>query len=71
MALPYPIEHLWVHLKNRMNEHTSPSKGVHELWKRVAEEWNKITPETCQNLIKSMPRRIQAVIEAKEGHTKY
>jgi DDE superfamily endonuclease len=26
-----PIEHLWVHLKNRMNEHPSPPKGIHEL----------------------------------------
>ena len=66
-----PIEHLWVHLKNRLKEYPRPPKGVHELWERVAEEWNKITPETCQNLIESMPRRIQAVIKAKGGHTKY
>jgi transposase len=66
-----PIEHLWVHLKNRMNEHPSPPKEVHELWERVAEEWNKITPETCQNLIETMPRRVQSVIKAKGGHTKY
>ena len=66
-----PIEHLWVHLKNRMKKYPNPPKGVHELWERVAEEWNKITPETCQNLIESMPRRIEAVIKAKGGHTKY
>jgi hypothetical protein len=54
-----------------MNEHPSPPKGVHELWERVTEEWNKITSETCQNLIKSMPRRVQAVIKEKGGHTKY
>jgi len=44
---------------------------VHELWDRVAEEWNAIEPEVCQNLIESMPRRIEAVIKAKGGHTKY
>ena len=66
-----PIEHLWVHLKNRMKKYPNPPKGVHELWERVAEEWNKITAETCQNLIESMPRRIEAVIKAKGGHTKY
>jgi DDE superfamily endonuclease len=66
-----PIAHLWVHLKNRMDEHPSPPKRVHESWERVAEEWNKTTPETCQNLIESMPRRVQAVIKAKGGHTKY
>ena len=38
---------------------------------RVAEEWDKITPETCQRPIESIPRRVQAVIKAKGGHTKY
>src|SRR5882724_10080021 len=44
---------------------------VHELWDRVVEEWNKIPPEKCHKLIESMPRRIQAVIRAKGGHTDY
>ena len=34
-------------------------------------EWGKISVEECQKWIKSMPRRIQAVIKAKGGHTKY
>ncbi len=66
-----PIEHLWVYLKRKLQEYSKPPKGVHELWERVEEEWNKIPPETCQNLIASMPRRLQAVIRAKGGHTKY
>ena len=52
-------------LKKALNRYPTPPKGVHELWDRVVEEWNEITPETCQNLIESMPRRIQAVIRAK------
>ena len=48
-----------------------PPKGVHELWERVAGESDQITPETCQRLIESMPRRVQVVIKAKGGHTKY
>ena len=66
-----PIEHLWMHLKKALNQYSQPAKGVHELWDKVVEEWNKIPSETCQNLIESMPRRIQAVIKAKCGHTKY
>jgi transposase len=66
-----PIEHLWVDLKKALKRYPKPPRGVHELWDRVVEEWNKIPPETCQNLIESMPRRIQAVIKAKGGHTKY
>jgi hypothetical protein len=66
-----PIEHLWVHLKRSLLQYPTPPKGVYELWDRLEEQWNKIGPETCQNLIESMPRRIQAVIKAKGGHTNY
>ena len=65
------IEHLWVDLKKALKKYRTLAKGVHELWERVVEEWNGIAPETCQNLISSMPRKIQAVIRAKGGHTKY
>ena len=58
-------------IKKALKKHPKPPKGVHELWDRVVEEWNKIPPETCQNLIESMPRRMQAVIKAKGGHIKY
>ena len=66
-----PIEHLWELLKRRLNKYKEPPKGVYELWDRVAEEWNKITPEDYQNLIESLPRRLEAVYKAKGGHTKY
>ena len=66
-----PIEHLWEHLKHHLKQYPTPPKRVHELWDRVAEKWNKIPPEVCQNLIESMPRLIEAVIKAKGGHTKY
>ena len=66
-----PIEHLWQQLKAKLQHYDTPPKGVHELWDRVAEEWVNIPPETCQRLIESMPRRIQAVLKAKGGHTKY
>ena len=42
-----------------------------ELWERTAKEWNAIPKEVVQNLIESMPRRVEAVIEAKGGYTKY
>ena len=42
-----------------------------ELWERVEKEWEEIKPEVCQNLIESMPRRIQAVIRARGRYTKY
>ena len=66
-----PIEHLWNHSKKVLAKYPRQTKGEWEIWDRVAEVWNNIDPEVCQNLIESMPRRIQAVIKAKGGHTKY
>ena len=66
-----PIEHLWQHIKMQLAKHEIPAKGVWEIWERVAEVWNNIEPEVCQNLIESMPRRVEAVIKARGGNTKY
>ena len=66
-----PIEHLWAHLKKKLAEYEQPPKGILELWERAEAEWNKIDKEVCQNLIESTPRRIEAVIGAKGGYTKY
>ena len=57
------IEHLWQHIKRQLGEYSTMPKGGWENWERAA--------EVCQNLIKNMPRRLEAVIKAKGGHTKY
>ena len=46
-------------------------KGFGALGQGREEEWNKIPPEVCQNLIESMPRHMEAVIKAKSGYAKY
>jgi transposase len=66
-----PIEHLWEHLKRRLNSYEPHPTSVYELEKRIKVEWNNIDPEVCRNLILSMPDRIEAVIRAKGGNTKY
>jgi hypothetical protein len=66
-----PIEHLWSHIKKKLAAYNEPPKGIEELWERVEAEWDKIEPEVCQNLIESMPRRVEAVYKAKGGYTKY
>ena len=66
-----PIEHLWHHIKKELGQYPTQAKGVWEIWERAAEVWEGIEPEVCQNLIESMPRRLEAVIKAKGGHTKY
>jgi transposase len=66
-----PMEHLWGRLKRSLAEYESEPSSMTELWERVKTEWEKITPEECQELIKSMPRRIAAVLKAKGRSTKY
>ena len=66
-----PIEHLWGHLKRKLAGHDKPPGGIQELWVRVQKVWNSIEAEECRKLIESMPRRVEAVIKAKGGHTKY
>ncbi len=73
LSIPRPQPN-WISLESCQEEaweyEESPS-GVHELWDRFQEEWEKIEPSVCQNLIESMPRRIEAVIRVKGGYTKY
>ena len=65
-----PIEHLWYHLKKKLGEYDRSPGGMIELWERVEEEY-KIDAAVCQNLIESMPRRVETVLKAKGGYTKY
>ena len=65
------IEHLWVHLKMKLAEHETSPNGIHELWERIQVDWEEILAKDCQNLIESMPKRVQAVLKAKGGYTKY
>lgn len=64
-----PIEHLWYILKRNVAKYSCTTKQC--LKTKIFEEWNKITPEQCYNLVSSMPRRIRAVIKAQGGATKY
>lgn len=66
-----PIEHLWEHLKRQLNAQPTRPSGMLELWERVEEEWEAIDKEVILTLINSMPRRIEAVLKAKGGPTKY
>ena len=36
-----------------------------QLWERIEPVWNNINEDDCLNLIESMPRRIEAVLNAK------
>lgn len=64
-----PIEHLWGLLKRRVRRHTISNKE--DLKRCLRLEWSSITTEDCDKLVRSIPKRISAVIKAKGGPTKY
>ncbi|KAG1168040.1 hypothetical protein G6F71_009292 [Rhizopus microsporus] len=67
-----PIENMWHFVKCELVKYDEPPKGMLELWERVQHIWNnKIDKDMCLRYINSMPERIQAVIKAKGGETKY
>jgi hypothetical protein len=66
-----PIEHVWKELKTRINNRPVRPTTLEDLWKALQEEWTKIDLDFINNLVDSMPNRVQAVLEAKGGATKY
>lgn len=67
-----PIEHLWTLLKKRIvTQYNDVPSSMKALSDRTREQWGKIDSQVCQELVESMPRRIDAVIKAKGGPTKY
>lgn len=61
-----PIEHLWEELDRRIRARTFTKTA--DLYKVLQQEWKKIPIDVVMNL---MPRRCQAVIDAKGYATKY
>ena len=64
-----PIENLWAIVKKKLNKH-HPNTSQ-QLKDAIKTCWNEVTPRECQQLIHSMPRRIEAVIKARGDGTKY
>lgn len=66
-----PIEHLWADLKKRIARKRGDITSKQDLWEAIEEEWEATPKSLLRSLIDSMPQRIEAVIKAKGGPTKY
>jgi hypothetical protein len=53
------------------NRHTAAPRTAQELRELLLQEWNNIDQNVILNLIQSMPRRLQTVINARGGNTRY
>ncbi|KAG2465277.1 TCB1 transposase, partial [Polypterus senegalus] len=63
------IENLWCELKRAV--HARKPSNLNELERICKEEWSKIPSTTIQTLIGTYRKRLEAVISAKGGSTKY
>lgn len=66
-----PIEHLWDAIKKTIRRRTPPPANHNQLVDAAIQEWENTPQEVIQNLISSMPRRMEAVIRSRGGHTRY
>ncbi len=79
LLMPWPagspdmniIEHVWAILKIRIRHRTQKPKNLDELWVATQEEWYRIPKRQIETLYESVPRLIDALVEARGWHTKY
>lgn len=66
-----PMENLWAILEQTVYHNGKIYSHVADLKVAITAAWAGVTVATLRHLVESMPRRMQAVIVAKGGPTKY
>ena len=66
-----PIENLWRAMKIRVQERTLPHMTLDEFRIVIKDVWNEFGAADFDKYIETMPERIQAVLKAKGGSTKW
>ncbi len=66
-----PIENLWDELERNVRKHLPLPKNKQELMAIIQNGWYNISQNRLLNLVKSMSRRIKAIINSKGNLTRY
>lgn len=66
-----PLENIWLCMKIAVPKRDPRPKNAKQMKEAVFEEWEAIPVEKLRDLVATMPQRIQDVIKAKGGHTKW
>lgn len=66
-----PIEHVWDHMKRQVRAEVNPPQTLLQLKQSLDRIWRNIDQDFIRNLILSMPRRCQEIINARGGNTRY
>lgn len=65
------IEHVWDQLDTLVRARSPLPHNKKEMWQALQEEWANFPKQALDKLFQSMPRRIEALLKARGGHTKY
>lgn len=66
-----PIENIWKIMKDNIQKRQDFPRNVNDLKTALKEEWSKLDTSVLRRVVDSMPRRIEAVLNANGGSTKY
>jgi hypothetical protein len=66
-----PIEHLWDELEHWLCFRPQRPASLTAPATALQEEWAAIPPETFRHLVESLPGRVLAVINSKNGTIQY
>lgn len=66
-----PIENVWDYIGQKLNSPDKLSRNLQQLRQFIIEEWITMPQAYLDSLVDSMPRRVNAVNEARGGHTRY
>ncbi len=66
-----PLENFWQRMKERIRRRPDRPRTVAQLRAVIHEEWVRIHPEEVQRVVDTMPDRIDCVVRANGGHTRY
>ena len=66
-----PIEHLWNEVDRRLRLSATLPTCKDDLWERIQVVWQNIEVEYVQKLIRTMPTRVDDLLAAKGGYTRW
>ena len=66
-----PIEHIWDMLCRRIQARKPPVQNIRQLEAALHREWLQRSQQDIRRLTGGMRRRVEAVIQVREGYTRY
>ncbi|KAL1493849.1 hypothetical protein ABEB36_009535 [Hypothenemus hampei] len=66
-----PIENIWGFITQKMYRENFRPQNPDELWDKIQESWELLTVEYTRNLIRSMPTRLNLVLDVNGAAIKY